>query len=85
MRELVWRAESLRRERWDHTALLALVIARGPRRGRTRLADFHPFLEAATENVESWDSWRVRAAGRLPERLSEAEIRERWKIWRSEK
>lgn len=76
LKELCWRAEAVRRERWDHTALLALCIARGPLKGRIKLADFHPFLDRLTPE-EEMERLRFSAAA-LPEMLTEAEIAAGW-------
>lgn len=70
LRELVWRHEAAQKSAWDHTALLALCVSRGPLVGRLTLGDFHPFLESSKPPPPLPENF--------PAQLTESEIMERW-------
>lgn len=56
LRELVWAAEAVQHDRWNHTAHVMCLLAnlhRDPRRHPRpyRMVDFHPYLAALRKPV----------------------------------
>jgi len=62
LRELLWMAEAVQREHWQHTSCILALIAnvnRDPRKGRAfRPADFDPFAATARDGIPlTTDNW----------------------------
>ncbi len=81
LRELVWRASALSRDRWNHTALLVQYLTAGPLKRPLRYGQVHPFIAESPDSATAWDEFVFEARGRLPETLTEAEIAARYAEW----
>ena len=75
LRELTWRADALKSERWDHTASITFHIAKGLLKGDFTYAKFHPYL-VAKDDVDE-----IPMGSSVPEGMSDhltpSEINER--------
>ena len=74
LRELTWRADALKSERWDHTASITFHIARGLLKGDFTYAKFHPYLVGKDSDEIPLGSSVPEA---MPHYLPEQEINER--------